>query len=102
MVNSVDPDETARYKQSNFDIHCLLWHLCWSALSGWIGGWGWGEVTGVIVVRVCEPVFKNLPHSYTCPLKKTDPFIYLIIQNVDLFIYCPLFDILYPFCFAGC
>ena len=27
---------------------------------------------------------------------KTDPFIYLIIQNVDLFIYCPLI-FLYPF-----
>ena len=25
---------------------------------------------GVIVVRVCEPVFQNLPHSYTWPLKK--------------------------------
>ena len=47
-------------------------------------------VIGVILVRVCEPVFQNLPHSYTWPLKKTDPFIYSIIQNVDLFIYCPL------------
>ena len=44
----------------------------------------------VILVRVCEPVFQNLPHSYTWPLKKKDPFLYLIIQNVDLFIYCPL------------
>ena len=25
---------------------------------------------GVIVVQVCEPVFRNLPHSYTWPLKK--------------------------------
>ena len=33
------------------------------------GGEGIG-VTGVIVVRVCEPVFQNLPHSYTWPLKK--------------------------------
>ena len=24
---------------------------------------------GVIVVRVCESVFQNLPHSYTWPLK---------------------------------
>ena len=47
----------------------------------------------VILVRVYEPVFQNLPHSYTWPLEKKDPFIYilyLIIQNVDLFIYCPL------------
>ena len=30
---------------------------------------------GVIVVRVCEPVFQNLPHSYTWPLKKrTHPY----------------------------
>ena len=25
---------------------------------------------GVIAVRLCEPVFQNLPHSYTWPLKK--------------------------------
>ena len=31
-----------------------------------LGGWGWGRGNlGVIVVRVCEPVFQNLPHSYT-------------------------------------
>ena len=53
------------------------------------GGGEWGNM-GVIVVRVCEPVFRNLPHSYTWPLKKTDPFIYLIVRNVDLFIYCTL------------
>ena len=45
---------------------------------------------GVIAEQVCEPVFQNLPNSYTLPLKKTDPFIYLIIRNVDIFIYCPL------------
>ena len=68
-------------------------------LAGGGGGGGVGNL-GVILVRVCEPVFQNLPHSYTWSLKKTDPFIYLIIQNVDLFIYCPLI-FLYPF-FAGC
>ena len=34
------------------------------------GGGGGGEVTGVIVVRVFEPVFRNLPQSCTWPLKK--------------------------------
>ena len=29
-----------------------------------------GHNLGVIVVRVCEPVFQNLPHSYTWPLEK--------------------------------
>ena len=29
----------------------------------------WGNL-GVILVWVCEPVFQNLPHSYTWPLKK--------------------------------
>ena len=51
---------------------------------------GGGGNLGVILVRVCEPVFQNLPHSYTWPSEKTDPFIYLIFQNVDLFIYCLL------------
>ena len=56
---------------------------------------GGGGVRGpgrnkIILVWVCEPVFQNLPHSYTWPSKKADPFIYLIIQNVDIFIYCPL------------
>ena len=42
------------------------------------GGWGRGGVgrgrggrgnLGVIVVRVCESVFQNVPHSYTWLLK---------------------------------
>ena len=36
---------------------------------------GWGDLE-VIVVRVFESVFQNLPQPYTWPLKKTDPFIY--------------------------
>ena len=32
------------------------------------GGVGVGGNLGVIVVRVCELVFRNLPHSYTLPL----------------------------------
>ena len=26
MVNSVDPDETARYEPSHLDLHCLQLH----------------------------------------------------------------------------
>ena len=44
------------------------------------GGGGSGNL-GVILVRVCEPISQNLPHSYTWPS---------INQNVDLFIYCSL------------
>ena len=33
-------------------------------------GRGGGGNLGVILVRVCEPVFQNLPHSYTWPSKK--------------------------------
>ena len=33
-------------------------------------GWGGGGSLGVILVRVCEPVFQNLAHSYTRPSKK--------------------------------
>ena len=29
---------------------------------------------------MCEPVFQHLPNSYTWPLKKTDPFIYMSSQ----------------------
>ena len=32
----------------------------------WGGGRGGGGVTGVIVVRVCEPAFQNLPHRLKC------------------------------------
>ena len=35
------------------------------------GGGGGVNVTEVIVVRVCEPEFRNLLHSYTWPLKKS-------------------------------
>ena len=52
-------------------------------------GGGVGGNLRVIVVRVFGPVFQNLPHSYTWLLKKIHPFIYLIFQNVDLFIYYP-------------
>ena len=31
MANSVDPDETARYKPSHLDLHCLHRYLFWSA-----------------------------------------------------------------------
>ena len=60
----------------------------------WHSGMGVGEGGNlwVIMVRVCEPVFRNLPHSYTRLWKITNPFIYmyLIVQNVDVLIYCPL------------
>ena len=42
----------------------------WTTLGA--GGWGgdWAGNFGVILVRVCEPVFQNLLYSYTWPLKK--------------------------------
>ena len=30
MANSIDPDETARYKPSHQDLHCLHRDLLWS------------------------------------------------------------------------
>ena len=50
---------------------------------------GGGGNLRVILVRVGGPVFGNLPHSYTWSSKK-DLFIYLIEQNVYIFIYCSL------------
>ena len=38
-----------------------------------MGGWEVRVVTGLMAVRVFEPVFRNLPHSYTWPLKKNGP-----------------------------
>ena len=37
------------------------------------GGGGWVNL-GVILVRVCEPVFQKLPYSYTWPLIFCTPF----------------------------
>ena len=34
------------------------------------GGGGGGGTLGIILVRVWDPVLRNLPHSYTWPLKK--------------------------------
>ena len=44
--------------------------ICFSRLGnpGGGGGGGGGNL-GVILVRVCEPIFQNLPHSYTWPSK---------------------------------
>ena len=75
---------------SDYLCHRLHSRLRWSFLSV-RGSWGWGGGNlRVIVVRMCEPVFRNLPYSYIWPLTKTDPFIYFIVRNFDLLIYCPL------------
>ena len=37
----------------------------------------------VIVVRVCEPEFRNLPHSYTRPLKNGPKFFTHLLLVVD-------------------
>ena len=52
------------------------------------GGGGGGLTCGVIVVRMYEPVFQYTP--FICLIFEK-PFDYLIVRNVDLFIYCPLF-----------
>ena len=49
----------------------------------------WGGNLGVILVRVCEPVFQNYPIR-TPGLWKNGPIHILDHLNVDLFIYCPL------------
>ena len=53
------------------------------------GGGGGGGNLGLILVRVCEPIFfKPTPIIYLVFAKKEDLFIYLIEQNVYIFIYC--------------
>ena len=52
-------------------------------------GCGVGGVTRVIVVRCASQYFETYP-IHLCGLWKRDPFMYLIVQNVDLFIICPL------------
>ena len=48
---------------------------------------------------MCEPVFQNLPHSYTWPLKKrTHSYTW---SSKSWPIHILPFDFLYPFC-AGC
>ena len=44
----------------------ILYNTC-TVLRYKLGGsgGGGGGVPGVVLVRVCEPVFQNLPHSYT-------------------------------------
>ena len=60
--------------------------------GGGVGGW---KVTGVIVVRVCEPVFRNLPHSYTWPLKNGP--IHILDRPKCWPIHILSFDFVYPF-----
>ena len=59
------------------------------------GGRGGGNL-GVILVRVSEPVFQDLPHSYTWPLKKRGP-IHILDHPKCWPIQILLFDFLYPF-----
>ena len=60
---------------------------------------GAGGGGGVIVVRVCEPEFRNLPHSYTCPLRKWT-HSYTWSSKILTYSYRPIalwFSIAYPF-----
>ena len=41
-----------------------------SEYDSFVGGGGGGGNFWIILVRVCKPVFQNLPHSYTWPSKK--------------------------------
>ena len=60
-------------------------------------GGGGGGYLRVILERVCGPVFlKPTPIIYMV-FEKNDLFIYLIEQNVHIFIYCSLIFI-YPLC----
>ena len=63
----------------------LVWSVCTVCHSG---GLGVGGNLGVIVVRVCEPELYIIIHIPA--LWKNGPIHILVVQNVDLFIYCPL------------
>ena len=67
--------------------------------TDWLLSRGWGCNLRVILIRVCEPVFQNLPHSHTWPLKKRT--IHIPDHPKCWPIHILPFDFLYPF-FAGC
>ena len=73
---------------------------CMYSLLGGVGGVGGGGGNlGVVLVRVCEPVFQNLSHSYTWPLKKRT-HSYTWSSKMLTYSYTDL-SFLYPL-FAGC
>ena len=61
----------------NWVEHEKSFVISWPWLSevGGEGGGGRGDL-GVIVVWMREPVFRNLPHSYTWPLEKKRTHLY--------------------------
>ena len=68
-------------------------------MGGGGGGGGGGGNLGVILVRVCEPVFQNLPQSYTwSPKKRTHSYTWS--SKMLTYSYTALWFFLYPF-FAG-
>ena len=73
--------------------------VCGGGGGGARGGGGAGVVTGIILVRVCEPIFRNLPHSYTWPLKKRT---HSYTRSPDILpIHILPVDFLYPFMFSS-
>ena len=64
--------------------------------ASFLGGRGGGGNLGVILVRVCEPVFQNLPHSYTWPLKK-QTHSYTWSSKMLTYSYTALWFFLYSF-----
>ena len=70
--------------------------LCEYTGSSSGGGGGGGGNFGLILVRVSEPIYpKPTPIIYLV-FEQNDLFIYLIEQNVSMFIYCSI--IIYPLC----
>ena len=64
--------------------------VCVCVCGGGGGGWGWGEGGGVnFGTGVRASISKPTPFIYLA-FEKTVRFIYLIIRNVDLCIYCRL------------
>ena len=54
----------------NICISAVVMSLRWASRGPWASCLHSGGYLGVIVVRVYEPAFQNLPHPYTWPLKK--------------------------------
>ena len=61
-----------RLRNTTCNVLCSKKNRGWRGAGGGGGGGGEGEGGNleVIRIRVCEPIFRKLPHSYTWPLKK--------------------------------
>ena len=81
LANSVDPDETARYKLFHQDLHCLQRYPCWSA---GMKGQTENDIRPEMVQYRLLPILDSISSSHHTLEKMNFNFSYVRICYLDI------------------